>query len=75
MTHDEIRLLRAWAENALDEVRALKSIPELDAWIVANNQKLGAASQDAPSAWESLKNFLHAKDGELRAENIRQGVG
>lgn len=68
------RLIRAWAENAIDEVRKIESIPALDAWIVGNNQKLGAAWQHAPSAWESLKNFLHAKDGELRAK-IREGVG
>lgn len=74
MSFADRRLAAAWAENALPEVRALKSIDELNDWIVTNNQKLGGAHEMAPSAWDTLRRELHQRDRDLRA-TIRQGVG
>jgi hypothetical protein len=74
MSFTDRRLAAAWAENALPEVRALKSIDELNDWIVTNNQKLGGAHELAPSAWNALRNELHQRDRDLR-EIVRQGVG
>jgi len=73
MTEDP-RMLAAWAENAAVEVRRIRTIPELDAWIVTHNQKLGLAHQHAPSAWNELRRVLHAQDGVIR-DGLRQGVG
>lgn len=70
---EDPRFLAAWADNALAEVRAVKSIPALDDFIVANHQRLGNCEQYANSAWTRLRDAMHARDGELRA--LRQGVG
>jgi len=76
MRHEayDVRLVKAWAENLMHEVEAIKSLDELSAWIVANNQKLGQLEHNAQSTWNQTRAMLHAKDGQLRAK-IRQGVG
>lgn len=71
---DDIRLIKAWAENVAPEIAAIASLDALSAWIVKNNQKLGQLHQNAPSTWEQTRAMLHAKDGQLR-EALRQGVG
>lgn len=71
---EDIRLTIAWAESAVKKVESLTSIPDLDAFIVDNNQRLGRLEQGAPGHWTVLRNVMHAQDGKLRAK-VRQGVG
>lgn len=71
---EDIRLTIAWAKNAVKKIEAITSIPELDKFIVDNNQRLGRLEQGAPGHWAVLRNVMHEQDGKLR-ETLRQGVG
>jgi hypothetical protein len=68
------RFAQAWAESALSEIRALGD-EELNLWIVTNRVKIADCARNAPDAVKRVRLALADRDREIRAEQIRQGVG
>lgn len=63
-----------WADHAIVEIATLAD-EEIADWIVANRWRLHDCERFAPLARRKVQQAIDARDAEVRAETIRQGIG
>ena len=61
-----VKFAATWSENAAQAVSQIRTLEELDAWILANRYKLADVERANAPAWDLLRAALHHQDGEIR---------
>lgn len=61
-----VKFAATWAENAANAVANIRTLEELDAWIIANRYHLADVERANAPAWDLLRAALHHQDGEIR---------
>lgn len=62
---DERKLIRTWAENAANQVRACRSPNALTDWVVEHRWRLHDLERLAPDARAALQLVISERYGEL----------
>lgn len=75
MTPDATRFAQAWADNAIPQIKALKTGDAIAQWIVDNRYQNADCARYAPASIVRVRAALDERERELQAETIRQGVG
>lgn len=74
MTADATKLSQAWAESVMPAIAQLGD-QALNDWILENRFRLADCARHAPGWKAKIDAALRARDLELRAQAIRQGIG
>jgi hypothetical protein len=75
MTADATRFAQAWADNAIPQIKALPSGDAIAQWILDNRYQNADCARHAPAAIVRVRAALDARELELKAAAIRDGVG
>jgi hypothetical protein len=69
------KFAEAWATRAIAEIPALETGDALATWIVENRYRLAECDMHAREAVAGIRQALKDRDLEIRAPEIRDGIG
>lgn len=72
---DATRFAQAWADNAIPQIKVLKTGDAIAQWIIDNRYQNADCARYAPASIARVRAALNERERELRVAVIRDGVG